>query len=156
MYVHAQVCRSVNTKKYRVLLDDGIVLPIVREPIDNPPEPKIEAEEISMVPAKDRRVRLANPVSLPTSSQSWISLVAPQVGNQILQLVHRIHQSSGIYFGNGVVRIEEGQPFNALMGNFTDKHVFLPEGMVIAHILSHPFAAIPSRLAVADVLAVDV
>ncbi len=89
----ARFVEAINPKKCRILLEYGTVAPIVRKPIDNPAEPKIEAEEISMVPAKDRRVRPANPVSLSPNSQTWISLVAPRVGTHILQPVHRIYQS---------------------------------------------------------------
>ncbi len=147
---------AINPKQRRILLDDGTVVPIVWKPIDNPPEPKIEAEENTMAPSKDRRVQLANRVSLSPNSQSWISLVAPREGTQILQPVHRIYQSREISVRNRVVYVEEGKPFKALMEIFTNKHVSLVKGMVAAHLLPHPFAAILTRLAVADVFGADV
>ncbi len=63
---------AINPKKRRILLVDGTVAPIVRRPIDNPPQLEVQAEEISMVLSKDRRVQLDNPVFFTRNSKVGI------------------------------------------------------------------------------------
>ncbi len=143
---------AINPRRRQLLLDDGTIIPIVRKPLQNPPESESPEETERSKTEKFNKVRLAKSVALPAHSHSWVPLVSPKTGSQVLQPIHRIYQTRGVTVGNGVVQIERNRPFDVLMGNFTEHEVRLPKGMVVALLLPTPTVVLPTTLSIADVL----
>ena len=55
---------------------------------------------------------------------------------------------------NGVVQVEPKAPFKLLLANLSKRELRLMKGQVVATVLPHPTAVVPSHVHLADVLGI--
>ena len=127
--------------------DDGSTVPIVRHPPRRHPQlaplpgnmqydrsggrvsPKVKAEESIMIPAE---------------SQTWITVTASRHGLVVIQPIEPLYQNRSLAVANGVFQVEPDRPFPVLIANFQKQPQGIVKNQVVATLLPHHLAVVPT------------
>ena len=149
---------AIYPRKRVIELADGTTVPIVRRPTkrlaDAPPLPAAQEYEASSgrISAK---VKVAKAATLQPGTQTWVTVYTAHGGLMIVQPCDRLYYSGLILATNGLVEAEPGQPFRIIIANFGVNPYRLAKGQVVANVLPHPSALIPTEVMMSELLGIE-
>ena len=149
---------AIHPRKRVVELADGSEVPIIRRPPKRlPGAPPLPASQ-DFVPAKGRvspQAKSAEGRILAPHTHTWVRVTSACQGLRVIQPSDRLLATSSITVANGVVHVEPNIPFRVLIANMGAVPYRLSKNQVVATLLPHPTAIIPTEVTLAEVLGIE-
>ena len=148
---------AIRPRKELVEMDDGMEVTIVRGPLRRKPKspPLSQSQEYPFTKGRSpTKVKTAETIKLPPSSETWVTVTSTRHGLILLQPQESLYENHQVLTSNGVADVEPGRPFRVWVANFSEHELVLRKNQVVATALPHPTAVMPNPVSVAEVLGI--
>ena len=98
------------------------------------------------------KVRAAETIIIPAKSQAWITVNTARHGLGVIQPNEDLYKRRLLAVANGVVQVEPTTPFRVLVANFSKQAQGVVKNQVLATLLPHPIAIVPTHIRTGEVL----
>ena len=146
---------AIRPRKKLIELDDGSTVPIVRRPLKRHPKLTPLPEGLDYDRTSGRvspKVRAAETIIIPAKSQAWITVTTARHGLGVIQPNEDLYKRRLLAVANGVVQVEPATPFRVLVANFSNQAQGVVKNQVLATLLPHPIAIVPTHIRTGEVL----
>ena len=148
---------AIRPRQKLVELEDGSSVPITRRPMKRvgsvkslPFHPEDSKSEGRLSP----KVKAATTTVIPPESQRFVLVTSVRCGLLVVQPHTPLYDRHGLCATNGVVQVEPSRPFHLLVANLTQFPRRIQKNQIVATVLPHPTAALPTPIMFGEVLGV--